>query len=65
MFHNISLTRVSLLELDVDEEENNDTYDPSEHYYESGYDEDGSVHTLTSSCSGLYGAGAGEYCDFC
>lgn len=58
---NISPRRVSSLELDVGEAEDDDTYDPSEHDFESGYDEDGFNHTLTSICSGLCGAGAVGY----
>lgn len=57
----ISPRCVSSLELDVGEAEDDDTYDPSEHDFESGYDEDGFNHTLTNICSGLCRAEAVGY----
>ncbi|KAI5410705.1 hypothetical protein KIW84_056011 [Lathyrus oleraceus] len=42
----------------VGEGEDDDTYDPSKHDFESGDDED---HTLTRDCNGLYGAKVGGY----
>lgn len=50
-----------LLELDVCEAEDDDTY-PQSNDYESGFDEDDFDHTLTSVCSGLCGARVGRYC---
>lgn len=58
----ISPTCVPLLELDAEEAEDDNNYDPSEH--ESEYVEDDSNHILESACSGLCGAGVGAYCGY-
>ena len=54
----ISLTCVLLLELDVGEGEDDDTYEPSKHDFESGDNED---QTLTRDCNGVNGAKVGGY----